>query len=166
MKVTRGLLDARRCLAAHDDKANLRRFERSLVTIVFPHGEAMLRLVEESHDALCILELVHESEVLIGGLLPRFQRNKESKNRDRTDSANPKVNRAHIPSLLRGGLAVRQLRIPPQVPVGVAELAFDHRHAFEEMADIEFVGHAHAAVDLHGFLADQLARLADLHLGA
>ncbi len=63
-------------------------------------------------------------------------------------------------------LPVRQFRVAAQVPVGVAELALDHRHALEEVADIEFVGHAHAAVNLDGVLADELAGLADLHLGA
>lgn len=50
--------------------------------------------------------------------------------------------------------AVRQFRVAAEVPVGVAELGFDHGHALEEVADIEFIGHAHAAVDLDGVLAD------------
>src|SRR5690606_20695502 len=63
-------------------------------------------------------------------------------------------------------LAVAQLGVAAEVPVGVAELAFDHGDALEVVADIEFVGHAHAAVDLHGVLADELAGLADLHFRA
>ena len=49
--------------------------------------------------------------------------------------------------------------------VGVAELAVDHAEVLEVVADVVLVGHRDAAVDLHRLLADQTARLADLHLG-
>lgn len=43
--------------------------------------------------------------------------------------------------------------------VDIAELGVDHRQALEVVADIEFVGHAHAAMKLHGLLADEAAVL-------
>ncbi len=50
------------------------------------------------------------------------------------------------------------------MPIRIPELAFNHRRALEVVADREFVGHAHAAVDLDGFLSAQRQPLADLRL--
>ena len=167
MEVPGRFLDAGRGLAAHDDEADLRRLERLRVAIVLPGGKAIGRPVEEIHDATCVLVLVGKGEVLVAGVLPELQPREKPNHCSGADHANTQVDWTHIPPpLAGGGLPARQLRVPPQVPVGVAELAFDHGHALEEVADVQLVGHAHAAVDLHGVLADQLAGLADLHLGA
>lgn len=75
---------------------------------------------------------------------------------------------SHLPTPTEPTLALprRKLGVAFQVEVDVAELLADHGEAFEVVADVEFVGHAHAAVDLDGVLADELAGLADLDLGA
>src|SRR6266851_4082126 len=52
-----------------------------------------------------------------------------------------------------------------EVVVGVAEQRVDHGDALEVMADLVFVGHADAAMELDRLLADELARAAALHLG-
>ena len=52
-----------------------------------------------------------------------------------------------------------------QVVVGVAKGVFDHGQPLEVVADLGFLGHADAAVKLDRLLADELQRLADLHLG-
>src|ERR1700761_9569415 len=62
-------------------------------------------------------------------------------------------------------LAEAQEFVAGQVVVGVAELGLDHAGALIVVADGHLVGHAHAAVQLDGVLADELAGLADLHLG-
>ena len=53
-----------------------------------------------------------------------------------------------------------------QVEVHIAELGVDHGQALEVVTDAEFVGHAHATMQLHGLLAHEAAGLADLHLGS
>ena len=53
----------------------------------------------------------------------------------------------------------------PQVMVGVAQRQFDHGQALEVVRGRQFVGHAHAAVQLDRLLADELHRLADPELG-
>src|SRR5665213_649535 len=63
-------------------------------------------------------------------------------------------------SLVEGqGLVARQ------VVIHRAELGLDQRRALEVMADRHFLGHAHAAVELDGVLADEAAGAADLDLG-
>src|SRR2546430_12573731 len=52
-----------------------------------------------------------------------------------------------------------------EVVVGVAKGVFDHGQPLEVVADLGFLGHADAAVKLDRLLADELAGLADLHLG-
>ena len=47
--------------------------------------------------------------------------------------------------------------------IDVAVQRVDHRDALEVVAERQFVGHAHAAVDLHRVLADKTARFADLY---
>src|SRR5258708_30692082 len=51
-----------------------------------------------------------------------------------------------------------------EVVVGVAELARDRGEAAERVAHLELVAHAHAAVELHGFLADAPRSVGDLDL--
>src|SRR5882724_8590673 len=52
-----------------------------------------------------------------------------------------------------------------EVVVGVAKAVFDHGQPLEVVPDLGFLGHADAAVKLDRLLADELAGLADLHLG-
>ena len=49
--------------------------------------------------------------------------------------------------------------------VGVAKLLFDHGQAFEVVAALVFHGHADAAMQLDGLLADEAGAAADLDLG-
>ena len=49
--------------------------------------------------------------------------------------------------------------------LNIAVQHVQHGEALEVVADIQFIGHAHAAMDLHRLLADEAAGLADLHLG-
>src|SRR5258706_16128684 len=49
---------------------------------------------------------------------------------------------------------------------GIAELDVDGRNPLEVMADIQFVGHAHAAVGLHRLVGNEPAGITDLRLGA
>ena len=68
----------------------------------------------------------------------------------------------------QGGLSredLAQRRVALQVMVDIAVERIEHGQPLEVMADIEFVGHAHAAMKLHRLLADEAAGLADLHLG-
>ena len=51
-----------------------------------------------------------------------------------------------------------------EVVVGVAELLRDHRQAPERVAHLQLLAHAHAAVQLHRFLADVAAGVGDLDL--
>ena len=50
--------------------------------------------------------------------------------------------------------------------VGAAELYVDCSQPLEIAADLQFVAHTHAAMDLHRLLANELCRLAHLYLGA
>ena len=59
-----------------------------------------------------------------------------------------------------------EVAVARQVVLLVAEHEVDHGQPLEIVADRELVGDAHAAVHLHRALAAELARLADLHLGA
>src|SRR6266568_9270996 len=52
-----------------------------------------------------------------------------------------------------------------QVVLGVAEGLADHGEPTERVADLELLGHAHAAVQLHRFLAHVAARVGYLDLG-
>src|SRR5579862_4176579 len=58
----------------------------------------------------------------------------------------------------------RRSRKSAQMMIDVAVQRVDHRQALEIVADIELVGHAHAAMDLDRALADETARFADLRL--
>ena len=49
--------------------------------------------------------------------------------------------------------------------VGRAEFVLDRGEALEVVADRQFLGHAHAAVQLHGVLPDEPGRTGDGHLG-
>ncbi len=69
-----------------------------------------------------------------------------------------------LASLALGGRV--ELRVAQHVVGGIAELDVDGGNPLEVMADIELVGHAHAAVQLHGLIGDELAGIADLGLGA
>ncbi len=58
-----------------------------------------------------------------------------------------------------------RIRDAAEVVVGVAKGVLDHGQPLEVVADLGFLGHADAAVELDRLLADELAGLADLHLG-
>src|SRR5260370_29698266 len=58
------------------------------------------------------------------------------------------------------------LQIAAEVMVGGAELNVDGRQPLKIPTDLQLVAHAHATVDLHCLLADELRCLAYLHLGA
>src|SRR3546814_10549921 len=55
--------------------------------------------------------------------------------------------------------------MPAQVVTDVAELALDHRRALEVATERQLVSHAHAAVQLHGVLADEATGFGNRHLG-
>src|ERR1700723_1830526 len=59
-----------------------------------------------------------------------------------------------------------ELRKPQHVERGIAELDVDGRNPLEVMADIQFIRHAHAAMELHRLVGDKLAGIADLRLDA
>ena len=59
-----------------------------------------------------------------------------------------------------------ELRKPQHMKRGIAELDVDGGNPLEVMADIQFVGHAHAAVELHRLVGDEPAGITDLRLGA
>src|SRR3954471_3252016 len=59
-----------------------------------------------------------------------------------------------------------ELHVTQQVVSGIAELDVDGGDSLEVMADVQFVGHAHAAVQLNRLVGDELAGIADLRLGA
>ena len=61
-------------------------------------------------------------------------------------------------------LSLSSMREALQMMIDAAVKRVDHGEALEIVADIQFVGHAHAAVHLHRALADEAAGLADLHL--
>src|SRR5258708_37729077 len=49
---------------------------------------------------------------------------------------------------------------------GIAELDVEGGNSLEVMADIQFVGHAHAAMELHRLVGNEPAGITDLRLGA
>jgi hypothetical protein len=51
----------------------------------------------------------------------------------------------------------RERSIALQMRIAVAEHQLSRGEAFEPVADDEFIGHAHAAVQLHGLLGDEAA---------
>src|ERR1700722_11050276 len=57
------------------------------------------------------------------------------------------------------------LQITAEVMLGSAELDVDRGQPLEITADFQFVAHSHAAMDLHGLLANKFCRLANLYLG-
>ena len=50
--------------------------------------------------------------------------------------------------------------------IDIAVQRIEHGQPLEVMADIQFLGHADATMNLHRFLADRTPGLADLHLGS
>src|SRR5262245_26965281 len=52
-----------------------------------------------------------------------------------------------------------------QLCVGAAERQLDRQQALEPVAELQLVGHADAAVQLHRLLRDETAALPDHHLG-
>src|SRR5436305_13769080 len=58
-----------------------------------------------------------------------------------------------------------ELGEPQHMKRGIAELDVDGRNSLEVMADVQFVGHAHAAMKLHRLVSDEPAGIADLRLG-
>jgi hypothetical protein len=67
-----------------------------------------------------------------------------------------------IPATVRRPASCRK---NAQVVIDVAESESDHGQALEVVADVEFVGDAHAAMKLHRLLADEACRLQDVGLG-
>src|SRR5438132_11180305 len=63
-----------------------------------------------------------------------------------------------VPTLARGGEA-------RQVVIGVAEGLRDRRESPERVADLQLLGHPHAAVQLHRLLAHVTGGVGDLDLG-
>src|SRR5437763_1935002 len=57
-------------------------------------------------------------------------------------------------------------RVPHQMIRGIAELDVDGAYSLEVMADVQFVAHAHAAMQLYGLLCDEPRGVADLRLRA
>ena len=53
-----------------------------------------------------------------------------------------------------------------QMMIGIAQLGLDHCEAHEVMADRQFIGHAHAAMQLNGGLTDKFRSTAHTHLGS
>src|SRR5437764_15072152 len=58
------------------------------------------------------------------------------------------------------------LRVSHQMIGGIAELDVDRAYSLEVMADVQFVAHAHAAMQLPGLLGVAARGIADLRLGA
>jgi len=54
-------------------------------------------------------------------------------------------------------LRARERSIALQMRIAVAEHELRRRKTFEPVADDEFIGHAHAAMQLHGLLSDEAA---------
>ena len=52
-----------------------------------------------------------------------------------------------------------------QVMIDITEHGIDHGEALEVVTDIEFLGHAHATMQLHRILADETSRLKLLGMG-
>src|SRR5271156_6649067 len=61
--------------------------------------------------------------------------------------------------------AARQRGVALQVRVAVAEHQLSGGEPLEPVADLQLVGHDHAAVQLHGLLPDESAGLTDDRLG-
>ena len=74
--------------------------------------------------------------------------------------------RAFVSEVGRNGNDARGLhelqRQPVEVPVGIAEHLADHGQPFEVMADIKLPAHAHGAMQLYCFLADEFSGSANL----
>src|SRR5436309_8335118 len=58
------------------------------------------------------------------------------------------------------------LRVSHQMIGGIAELDIDRAYSLEVVADVEFIAHAHASMQLHSLLGDEARGIADLGLGA
>src|SRR6478672_3987367 len=71
-----------------------------------------------------------------------------------------------LPAVLLCRLRPRECAVMRKVFVGTAHPQFEREQPLEAVAHIQFVGHAHAAVQLDRFLADLACRLADHDLCA
>src|SRR5215218_8847035 len=58
------------------------------------------------------------------------------------------------------------LRIPHQMIGRIAKLDVDGVYSLEIGADVQFVAHTHAAMELHGLLCDEAGGVANLRLRA
>src|SRR5512132_2272750 len=56
------------------------------------------------------------------------------------------------------------LRVPHQMIGRIAKLNVDGVYPLEVMADVQFVAHAHASMQLHGLLCDEAGGVADFRL--
>src|SRR5258708_7847460 len=90
-------------------------------------------------------------------------------------TSTPRTSAPHPPVSLRTSIASwvmvsscrhGEVRVASEVMLLVAEHQVNHGQPLEIVADRKLVGDAHAAMHLHRALAAELARLADLHLGA
>src|SRR6266702_3656862 len=58
------------------------------------------------------------------------------------------------------------LRVPHQMIGRIAKLDVDGVYSLEVMADVQFVSHTHASMQLHGLLCDEARGVADFRLRA
>src|SRR6266702_5591772 len=58
------------------------------------------------------------------------------------------------------------LRVPHEMIGRIAKLDVDGVYSLEVMADVQFVTHTHASVQLHGLLCDEARGVADFRLRA
>src|SRR5690606_29597674 len=76
------------------------------------------------------------------------------------------ASRDRLPPLPSSGVRRRVAPVLPQVFIGTAHAQLEGQQPTEAVADVEFVGHAHAAMQLHRLLPDPARGLADQRLGA
>src|SRR5438445_11841137 len=69
-------------------------------------------------------------------------------------------------SMAASGKSSGLLRVPHQMIGGVTELDVEGAYPLEVVADVQFIAHAHAAMQLHGLLCDKFGRVPNLGLRA